>query len=76
MANGKTLNDYGVENEGTLGLGGHDEGGEGGDGDSGMHVFVDSPDGKQVKLEVQLSETVADLKAKVEEKTGIHQDEQ
>lgn len=66
MSDSQTLGDNNVANAATLSLNGGSTSGE-----DGMHIFVQEPDGDSIKLEVELSNTVAEIKTKVEEKSGI-----
>lgn len=36
-----------------------------------MHIFVKIPSGETIKMEVEGSETIKEIKAKIEEKTGL-----
>ena len=38
---------------------------------SGMQIFVKTPDGKTISLEVEARDTIDDVKAKIQEKTCI-----
>jgi len=58
-----TLNDYNIQNRSVLLL-------------SVMQIFVKTPSGKTIVLEVDLGDSVENVKMKIEEKEGIPTDEQ
>lgn len=54
----KTLRDYGIKHESTLDL-------------EPMQIYVKTPDGKTIPVQVEPTDTVEDVKKKVEDKAGI-----
>eukprot|EP00980_Cylindrotheca_fusiformis_P025861 scaffold14741_cov135-Cylindrotheca_fusiformis.AAC.11 len=59
----KTLRDYGIRHESTLDL-------------EPMQIYVKTPEGKTIPLQVEPNDTVEDVKKKVEQKAGIPVDDQ